>query len=232
MRMSMKGVPLPVQRLAAQHLEWLRGTEPMNGMEDARLADTAVPIHRPDIDGVAYSGFAAMGGRGAGTAPSARRARRAAEDANGRLVGQLGQIPALIVGQPHRLACYDSAIAGAIAMPFGEQRTDEGAGTVRHEVKTSGPDAPQLATAEPDGWADLKKRCANAFGPMLDHLRGRAARVWEIEEAVARFGEGILAGTTHRVALLDEAGLEITGDGARMCARASRRLPAARRCWC
>lgn len=37
MRMSIKDVPLPVRRLAAQHLESLRGTELMNGMEDARL---------------------------------------------------------------------------------------------------------------------------------------------------------------------------------------------------
>ncbi|WP_333672339.1 hypothetical protein [Elioraea tepidiphila] len=297
MRMSIKDVPLPVRRLAAQHLESLRGTELMNGMEDARLADTVVPIHRPDIDGVAYYEFAVMGGRGGGTAlrlatrglakggdcgcggkdtptapgagamaargfvvvtngrhdlpiphwsldqapPSVAVMQRqegfcpkegevgaeparlyrldalayAAEDANGRLVGQLGQIPSLIVGLPHRLERYAGAISGAIAIPFGEQRTDEGAENARHEVKTSGPDAPQLATAEPDGWAEFKKRYADAFGPMLDHLRDRAARVWEIEEAVARFGEGILAGTTHRVALLDEAKLEITGEGAR-----------------
>lgn len=297
MRMSIKDVPLPVRRLAAQHLESLRGTELMNGMEDARLADTVVPIHRPDIDGVAYYEFAVMGGRGGGTAlrlatrglakggdcgcggkdtqttpgtgvaaargfvivtngrhdlpiphwsldqapPSLAVMQRqegfcpkegetgaeparlyrldalayAAEDANGRLVGQLGQIPSLIVGLPHRLERYAGAISGVIAIPFGEQRTDEGAENARHEVKTSGPEAPQLATAEPDGWADFKKRYADAFGPMLDHLRDRAARVWEIEEAVARFGEGILAGTTHRVALLDEAKLEITGEGAR-----------------
>lgn len=295
MRMSMKDVPLPVRRLAAQHLESLRGTELMNGMEDARLADTVVPIHRPDIDGVAYFEFAVMSGRG-GTAlrlatrglakgadcgcggkdtpagpgtgaaargfiivtngrhdlpiphwsldqapPSVAVMQRqegicpkedetgaepaqfyrldalayAAEDANGRLVGQLGQIPSLIVGLPHRLERYAGAISSAIALPFGEQRTDEGAENARHEVKTSGPDAPQLTTAEPDGWADFKTRYADAFGPMLDHLRDRAARVWEIEEAVARFGEGILAGTTHRVALLDEAKLEIMGEGAR-----------------
>jgi hypothetical protein len=297
MRMSMKDVPLPVRRLAAQHLESLRGTELMNGMEDARLADTVVPIHRPDIDGVAYYEFAVMSGRGAGAAlrlatrglaargecgcgekeprapdvdakpaasgfvivtngrhdlpiphwsldqapPSLAVMQRregfcpkegetgaeparlyrldalayAAEDANGRLVGQLGQIPSLIVGLPHRLERYAGAISGAVATPFSEQRTDEGAENARHEVKTSGPEAPQLGTAEPDGWADFKRRYADAFGPMLDHLRDRAARVWEIEEAVERFGEGILAGTTHRVALLDEAKLEIAGEGAR-----------------
>jgi hypothetical protein len=295
MRMSIKDVPLPVRRLAAQHLESLRGTGLMNGMEDARLADTAVPIHRPDIDGVAYYEFAVMAGRGGtpqrlttpGLAkggdcgrdqqpsaptvdarPSARgfivvtngrhdlpiphwsldqappslavmrrhegfcpkqgetgaepaRLYRldalayAAEDANGRLVGQLGQIPSLIVGLPHRLDRYAGAISGAIATPFGVPRTDEDAENARHEVKTSGPEAPKLEPAEPDGWADFKRRYADSFGPMLDHLRDRAARVWEIEDAVERFGEGILAGTTHRVALLDEAKLEIIGEGAR-----------------
>ena len=297
MRLSIRDVPLPARRLAAQHLESLRGTELMNGMEDARLADTVVPIHRPDIDGVAYYEFAVMRGRGAGAAlrlatrgfaargecgcgdkqpqapavdtnpaaagfiivtngrhdlpiphwsleqapPSVAAMRRhegfcpkegetdaeparlyrldalayAAEDANGRLIGQVGQIPSLIVGLPHRLERYAGAISGAIATPSVQARTDEGAETARHEVKASGPEAPQLATAEPDGWADFKKRYADAFGPMLDHLRDRTARVWEIEEAVERFGEGILAGATHRVALLDEAKLEIMGEGAR-----------------
>lgn len=297
MRMSMRDVPLPVRRLAAQHLESLRGTELMNGMEDARLADTVVPIHRPDIDGVAYYEFAVTSGRDAGSAlrlatrgldgrgecgcgdtqssaanveakpaaagfiivtngrhdlpiphwsldhapPSLAAMQRhegfcpkegessaeparlyrldalayAAEDANGRLVGQLGQIPSLIVGLPHRLERYAGAISGAVAMPFGEARTDEDAENARHEVQTSGPEAPKLEPAEPDGWQDFKKRYADAFGPMLDHLRDRAARVWEIEDAVERFGEGILAGTTHRVALLDEAKLEIKGEGAR-----------------
>jgi hypothetical protein len=297
MRMSIRDVPLPVRRLAARHLESLRGTELMNGMEDAHLADTVVPIHRPDIEGVAYYEFAVVSRRGAGAAvrlatrglaargecgcgekqahapavaarprasgfiivtngrhdlpiphwsldqapPSLAVMQRhegfcpkegttdaaparlyrldalayAAEDANGTLIGQLGQIPSLIVGLPHRLERYAGAISGAIATPSAEARADEGADNARHEVRTSGPEAPKLERADPDGWQDFKSRYADSFGPMLDHLRDRAARVWEIEEAVARFGEGILTGTTHRVALLDEAKLEITGEGAR-----------------
>ena len=50
MRVPMKEVPLQVRRIAAQHLESLRGTVIMYGAEAAQLGDHAVPIYRPDIE--------------------------------------------------------------------------------------------------------------------------------------------------------------------------------------
>ncbi len=58
-------VPLEFRRLAAQHLESLRDTEAMAGLRHARLGPVAVPVYRPDVQGVAYYEFhvVAPGGR-------------------------------------------------------------------------------------------------------------------------------------------------------------------------
>jgi len=54
-----------VRRRAAQRLESLRGTELGAEAATVRLAAEACPIHRPDIDGVAYYEFELLGGSSA-----------------------------------------------------------------------------------------------------------------------------------------------------------------------
>ncbi len=64
MRIPITDVPIAVRRVAAQHFESLRGTELMNGVEDSYLDAYAVPICRPDINGIAYYEFTVLGGGG------------------------------------------------------------------------------------------------------------------------------------------------------------------------
>lgn len=139
----------------------------------------------------------------------------AAEDDKGEMIGQSGQLPGLIVGLPHSLDKYAGQIASAVARPVNPQATDFDGENAKHEVERSHDEPPNLALNDEGGWKSLKDRYADTFGPLLDHLRKRAARTWELQDLIRKFGEGILAGTTHRVALLSEASIEVMGPGAR-----------------
>lgn len=136
------------------------------------------------------------------------------EGDNGEPVGQTGQMPALIVGLPHNLARYAGQIASSVAAPRTRQPTDEGAEKAKYEIKRSKDKPPDLSLTAEGGWKAFKERYADSFGPLLEHLRNRAARTWELEDVIREFGEGIIAGETARVALLGEACVELSGEGA------------------
>lgn len=61
MHVPMSEVPMKARRIAANHLASLRDTEMIAGAEAVRLGPDAVPIYRPDIEGVAYFEFAVIG---------------------------------------------------------------------------------------------------------------------------------------------------------------------------
>lgn len=286
MRVSIKEVPREVRRLAAQHLESQRGSEIMRGVEAARLDEQAVPVYRPDIDGVAYWEFSIVAGGGQSqtlktsgfdekcaprtgassaqpigfiiasngrhdfpiahwslnrlppslqvvtgqnegcskvvrTSGEPKRLFRldalsyVAEDDNGEIVGQSGQIPAPIKGLSHDLSRYAGQIVSSIARVLRPEPNDDLAEKAEHDAERSKHEAPALARSDEGGWKALKASYSDSFGPLLAQLRSRAAKTWEIEDAIRKFGEGIIAGTTHRTALLGEACVELVGDGAK-----------------
>jgi hypothetical protein len=57
MRLGLDDVPVALQRRAAQHLEDVRRSEMAAGASRARLSGRVCPVHRPDVDGVAYYEF-------------------------------------------------------------------------------------------------------------------------------------------------------------------------------
>lgn len=292
MRVPLKDVPVEVRRVAGQHLESLRGTEILRDVQGARIAGEAVPIYRPDIEGIAYWEFSVLGenGRGQvlrtqgypskepcgsgqqgtndavgqpvgfivasngrhdfpiahwsldrlppsmqvaqdvtdrcadGTEPKRDAPRKlyrldalsyVAEGEDGEIVGQSGQIPAPIRGLPHNLARYAGQIVSSISRAMHPEPTDKNAGRAQYERERGKFEPPALTRHAEGGWKALKEEYGNAFGPLLEQLRTRAAKTWEIEDAIRKYGEGILTGTTHRVALLGEACVELVGDGAR-----------------
>ena len=138
-----------------------------------------------------------------------------AEGENGEILGQSGQIPAPIRGLPHNLSRYAGQIASSIARVLRPERTDELAERAEHQVEHSKHKPPALTRGDEGGWEALKASYADSFGPLLDQLRNRAAKTWEIEDAIRKFGEGIITGTMHRAALLGEACVELVGDGSK-----------------
>lgn len=138
-----------------------------------------------------------------------------AENRAGEVVGSSGQQPALIAGLPHSLKKYAGRISSSSASPTGRSDDDIKVQPGEHTYERSDADTPPIKLqADEIGWDEYKKRYADAFGPLLEALRHRAARTWEIEDAITEFGEGILTGTRHRVALLGEASIRLHGEAA------------------
>jgi hypothetical protein len=137
------------------------------------------------------------------------------ESKDGSLVARVGQLPALLDGLPHDLARIDAGNGTLTAQPTTEIRSDDKAEGVEHEEKREAEKPPELKPLEVDDWGAFRDRFADAFGPYLDDLRRQAAGAWQIEALIDEFGEGIHAGRTHRVALLEpEAVVELGGEGA------------------
>lgn len=171
---------------------WSLDREPINRQLEVAAAEAGAKVARIyKLDALAYVG----------------------EDENGNLVARSGQFPSLAEGLPHDLRKYRGQIASAVAKP--ERDADDSAKEIKHQVTTSAPVRAALEFREPQGWSQYKERYAEVVGPFLDELRRRAARVWESHKLLAEFGEGIIAGESHRVALLyPEATAELSGDGA------------------
>jgi hypothetical protein len=137
-----------------------------------------------------------------------------AEDAKQRMTGVSGQMPTLITGLPPSLEKFACAISSSHAKPL-RSLDDHDAEKAEYDEDRSDRESPGLSTEPQDDWPTYKKRYAVAFAPMLVHLKERASRVWDIDDAIGTFGEGILTGTRHRVALLDDAKIELGGEGVR-----------------
>jgi hypothetical protein len=306
MALEQKEVPLDLRRRAAQHLESIRGTPMAPRAEGARLGREVWPIHRPDLDDVAYYEFSvetsgggrrlstsaaglseliaaqrgSQGERAVGKGPASeakvrpelavpleRRASRArgfivvtngrhdfpvphwslerppvsaqlaaaaeegadgieriyrldslayvAEAKDGKLAARVGQTPPMMAGLPHDLVRHRDANTTLIAEARGDLKSDDTVEGVKHEPKRDGEGPPELKPVDVESWPAFRDRYRDVFGPFLDDLRRQANATWELEDAINEFGEGIHAGTTHRVALLQpEAVVELNGEGA------------------
>lgn len=135
------------------------------------------------------------------------------EDEEGERVATLGDLPKLVSGLPHDLRKRSPGISSLIARPAGDVSDEDPEG--EHRIERKGGDAPNLKPIEVEGWAEFKDRYADAVGPYLAHLQRQAKPAWEIDRLVEEFGEGIIVGESHRVALLDaKAKIEVSGDAA------------------
>jgi hypothetical protein len=65
-------------------------------------------------------------------------------------------------------------------------------------------------------WAKAKQGYAKAFAPQLQALAARAASRWQIEDQLAKFGEGIHAGLGIVVPLLKPGKAALAGDGVKL----------------
>ena len=137
------------------------------------------------------------------------------EDARGQMVGQIGPLPMLVDGLPADLAQASGKITSAVAAPDSKPEDDSNAQDVKHTVTTTGATPPRIQFRPFKSWPELKKTYGAVLRPFLDELERRAAEVWAIDDLVAEFGEGIMTGRPHRVALLEpQAQAALTGEAA------------------
>jgi hypothetical protein len=137
------------------------------------------------------------------------------EDHDGQLVGQLGAIPIPMDGGPADLEQARGRITSVVAAASSKVDDHELAADAEHVVTRRGPKPPRRKFRKIGSWAELRDSYAESFGPFLTDLKRRAAEAWKIDELVAEFGEGIIVGRPHRVALLEpEAAVDLSGEAA------------------
>lgn len=138
-----------------------------------------------------------------------------AENERGEAVAFIGEYPVL----PTRLPPLDQSrmqdhVVQAINNDDGED-TERFRGDFR--VRSSGPEVPEYGLRETESWDQLKRQYGSALKPFLDSLRESAQEAWRIEQMVEKNGEGIMTGTTQRIALLGTpASVTLDGPGSRI----------------
>jgi hypothetical protein len=141
-----------------------------------------------------------------------------AEDGSGQLVGQIGQLPMPVEGLPVDLEQARGRITSTVAAPDRKLADDAGAQDVKHTVTRTGAKPPRIRF-RPVKWPELRDTYGATLRPFLDDLERRAAEAWAFDDLVAEFGEGIMTGRPHRVALLEpQAEAVLTGEAANVVA--------------
>lgn len=141
----------------------------------------------------------------------------AGETDDGEMVAQTGQLPMPIEGLLSDVDKMRGKISGTMARPAISAKDDETTSKEPHDVRNRGQRRQQTKIGSVGSWQELREIYAEAFGPLLAALKQQAAPAWEIEDLVAEMGEGIMTGTSHKVALLEaDASVEVSGDGAEL----------------
>jgi hypothetical protein len=137
------------------------------------------------------------------------------EDARGQMIGQIGPLPMLVDGLPGDLEQAAGKISAAVAAPDSKPEDDSNAQDVKHTVTTTGAKPPGIRFRPFESWPELKRTYGAGLRPFLDGLERQAAATWAIDDLVAEFGEGIMTGRPHRVALLEpQAEAVLAGEAA------------------
>ncbi|MGH3973431.1 MAG: hypothetical protein ACRDS9_08895, partial [Pseudonocardiaceae bacterium] len=137
------------------------------------------------------------------------------EDLNGQLVGQIGQLPMPVKGLPADLEQARGRITSTVAAPVTKPADDSNAQDIKHTMTRTGTKPPRIRFRPVSGWPELRDSYGTSLRPFLNELERRAVEAWAIDDLVAEFGEGIMVGRPHRVALLEpEAQAVLAGEAA------------------
>ena len=153
----------------------------------------------------------------------------AAEDAGRKYLAHLGQFPPLVQlpAAAQKLTSSPGSVRYAPSAPAGraapsDRKPPELVATV------GGVTPPKAKMVAWGSWAKAKQGYRNSFQRQLQALAARAGARWEIEDQLAKFGEGIHAGQTLTVPLLKPGKAALAGDGAKLVKMGllRRKLPA------
>ena len=135
------------------------------------------------------------------------------EDAGRKYLGHLGQFPPLMQFPTSalKLGSYPGSAVAASPKPG---TSDEQLGKLTLTIGGRRP--PNVKLQRWGSWAKVKQGYRAAFAHQLAAQRTRAAGRWEIEDLLAKFGQGIHAGTSLVVPLLKPGKAAIAGDGIKL----------------
>ena len=136
----------------------------------------------------------------------------AAEDAKGKYLTHLGQFPPMPSGLPGVLP-KELPTGSLESHPTTASKNDRR--VAKQAAKRTGLKAPKPKVEPWPTWGQAKKQYASAYKLHLAALKEHAAPSWEIEDLVAKFGEGIHEGDSVVVPLLGVGKADLAGDGAK-----------------
>lgn len=136
----------------------------------------------------------------------------AAENAEGKLLGHVGQFPPAILASAKTLKALNG-ISTVKALSGETDASDNEPGELK--VVTEGDPMPEVKMAPWRSWAEAKRRYTKVYSAQLTALAKHAAPAWEVEDLLAQYGEGIMAGQSLTVPLLRPGKARLSGDGAR-----------------
>jgi hypothetical protein len=137
----------------------------------------------------------------------------AAEDAGKKYLSHLGQFPPLVELPAAALKLTPSPGSARYASVKPSRSDDRPPKLV---PTIGGRKPPNVKMAAWGSWAKAKQGYAKAFQPQLQALAGRAALRWQVEDQLAKFGEGIHAGQSIVVPLLKPGKAALAGDGVKL----------------
>ena len=132
-----------------------------------------------------------------------------AEDAKGLYLAHLGQLPPQIIGVRGVLAKLQG-ISSVTAAPV--QPSENDAKPVELISTSAGVPVPNIKLNPWRSWTAAKRGYAKAYQRHLEALAIRSAVAWEIEDLIAKFGEGIHEGQSLNVPLLQAGKFSLTGE--------------------
>ncbi len=137
----------------------------------------------------------------------------AAENEKGEYLIHVGQMPLQIQDLAGDVAKYQG-ISTVTATP--RQASDNDKAKSELIIKTEGVAVPKLKLTGWENYTALKQGFEKVYAPFLKALADHAAKSWEIENSIIKFGEGIQEGQKLTVPLLAPGKVKVSGDGAKL----------------
>jgi len=134
-----------------------------------------------------------------------------AEGEKGEYLSHVGQMPLRPTGLP-KAPPRELVPSSFEAGPAQPSETDKEVEPLK--PKRTGVRAPRPKLVKWDSWGQLRKGFASAYRPYLKALAAQAEEAWQVEDLVAKFGEGIHEGEKRVVPLLSRGKASLSGDGA------------------
>jgi hypothetical protein len=137
----------------------------------------------------------------------------AAEDENGNYLVHVGQMPLQIQGLGSDLEKYQgiSTVTATANQPTENDKTKS-----ELIIKAEGAEVPKLKLVGWENYDALTKGFTKVYAPYLKALAEHAAKSWEIENLLLKFGEGIQEGQKLTVPLLTPGKIKVSGEGAKL----------------
>ncbi len=141
-----------------------------------------------------------------------------AENENGEIVGQIGELPPKISGLNLEWLDYqDVGVGETNIWPVEITENDE---TLPSEYVLEGTETqwPPVWWSTWDSWYDLKSNYQNSYQVLLEKRRRNAVKEWRIDDYVKESGEGLVVDQAFKLSLLyPDSFYTVEGDGSQYC---------------